>query len=227
MREALGLTSARGQRDGGRPKPQAVTFNAPLSNRGGGDVPKRRFVRDGEVQVTMVSGGRGGEPAPQRRSQPLFGNERPDQTQAALRAEKAAREKAEWALKEAREAVQDLRTKLGQLGLARDQALEAARRAEVSQAALAQQLETVRAQLSAEVSARARAERAARLLEPEAPVPAPPSPEPVAKRGPGRPRKLEPAPAVAKRKPGRPRIEKEPEPVKWWVPKRKPRAAKA
>jgi hypothetical protein len=228
MREALGLTSPRGQREN-RPKPQTVTFGGAPSARGGAETPKRRFVRDGEVQVTLVSGGRSGEAAPPRRSHaPGAMAEHAGAAQAMVRAEKAAREKAERALKEMQEAVQDLRTKLGLVALARDEAIEAARRAEASRAALAQELETVRVQLSAEVSARARAERVAQRSEPleMAPPPSPPA-EPAARRGPGRPRKADTALAAApKRKPGRPRVEREPEPVKWWLPKRKPRGAR-
>jgi len=238
MREALGLTSNRGPRDN-RPK-QSGSFNAPASGRGGGpDIQKRRFVRDGEVQVTMVSGTRPGDTVQQRRGHNPV-NEQAEASQAALRAERSAREKAERAMKEAVDVARDLRTKLGHIALARDEAIESARRAEASRAALAQQLETVRAQLSAEVSARARAERAAQRAETPEPAPVPATPQPVQavpaepdtpKRGRGRPRKVasdaEPRAATVKRKPGRPRVEKEPEPIKWWVPKRKPRAAKA
>jgi hypothetical protein len=236
MREALGLTSNRGQRDN-RPK-QGASFNTSTPNRSGPDIQKRRFVRDGEVQVTMVSGTRPGDPVQQRRGHNPV-NEHAEASQAALRAERGAREKAERAMKEAVDVARDLRTKLGHIALARDEAIETARRAEASRAALLQELETVRAQLSAEVSARARAERAAQRVEIAQPEPAPPTArptpaepeEPAAKRGRGRPRKAaptaEPRVAAPKRKPGRPRVEKEPEPIKWWVPKRKPRAAKA
>lgn len=239
MREALGLTSNRGARDN-RPK-QNASFGGSGPGRGGGDMPKRRFVRDGEVQVTMVSGSRAGETVQQRRGHaPAPASDQAEATHAALRAERAAREKAERALREAQEAVRDLRTKLGHIALARDEATEDARRAEASRAMLAQELETVRAQLSSEVYARARAERAVQQMEPAAteppPIAAAPAPQPAdppaAKRGRGRPRKVDATAAadaratLPKRKPGRPRVEKEPEPIKWWVPKRKPRAAK-
>lgn len=240
MREALGLTSNRGARDN-RPK-QSGSFNTSSPGRGGGgmDAPKRRFVRDGEVQVMMVSGTRATDTVQQRRGHgpgpgPGQMNEQAEASQATIRAERAAREKAERALKEAQDSVRDLQTKLGHIGMARDEAIEAARRADASRAALAQELATVMAQLSVEASARAHAERAhpertqPLSAEPE-PAPEPEAagaPAPDAKRGRGRPRKVAaelvaaaPRVAVPKRKPGRPRVEKEPEPVKWWVPKR-------
>jgi hypothetical protein len=163
--------------------------------------------------------------------------------------------------------------------MARDEALETARRAEATHAALAHEVDTLNFRLAAEVAARARAERAAQLVEPPVAVveviaepPPPPPPmaprrrgrpakvlvaaedgavdagavdagtamparrgrppkaaqpelaadgEPAVKRGRGRPPKVDGVTAAPKRRPGRPRIEREPEPVKWWLPKSK------
>ena len=179
----------------------------------------------------------------------------------ALRSEKAAHEAADRALREANSVIGDLRTKLGHIALARDEALEAARRAEAARALLASELDIVNSRLAVEVAARARAERLAATLAPPEPVAvvseivapvstgpamaaaqqavprrrgrppksasaviAPPPAEdapPAVPRRRGRPPKdksLLP-PEQPKRKPGRPRIEREPEPVKWWLPK--------
>ena len=234
MRKALGLTSNRLRED--QPN-RTGAFGMSAPNRGGADALKRRFVRHGDVQVTMVSGTSPKETAQSRRIQsPGPAHVDSQAANAELRAERAAREKAERMTKDAQEAVQNLRRKLGQFALARDEAVEEARRAEASQAALMHELGTVRAQLSVEASARARAERVGLMVD--APKPAEPAPvsaqlevQPTAKRGRGRPSKVATsAPTqhmAVKRKPGRPRVEKEPEPVKWWVPKRKSRAIKA
>jgi hypothetical protein len=287
MRRALERIGAKTPRESRASAP--VFSSAPM--RGNmSDGQKRRFVRDGEVPVMVVSGSRPPEGQSQRRNAAPV-NEHVEAAQVAMRAGKAQQEAAERALKEARDTIQDLRTKLGHIALARDEALEVAKRAEMARAALAHELDVMAGRLAVEVSARARAERLAAQVAPEEPAPEPvaavelapwevdPNEEPPPpKRGRGRPRKGDaPAPAPAliegedapvrrgrgrprkvaseataaaepsgdeipaprkrgrppgaatlakadqpKRKPGRPRIEREPEPVKWWVNK-KPR----
>ena len=230
MRRALERIGTKSQRD---PRSQTPSFSATPTGRGMQDGPKRRFVRDGEVPVMVVSGTRAAEGPMQRRgSGPA--NEQVEAAQAALRLERNAHEAAERALREAQTTIQDLRTKLGHISMARDEAIEAAKRAEASRSAVASELDTFRGRLANEVSGRARAERAAQKLaplEPE-PVAAPAAPaeatDAPAKRGRGRPPKAETLARAAaaakapeaKRKPGRPRIEREPEPVNWWTPKR-------
>ncbi len=242
MRKALGLTDKRSQSEA---RPNSQAFKQSPASRGGSDAQKRRFVRDGEVKVTMVTGTRGGEPVQQRRTfnpgNPGV-NEQAEASQSALRGEKSAREVAERALREAQATIQDLRIKLGHVALARDEAIETARRAEAARSAFAQELQAVQTRLSIEVSARARAERAAQSLPPLPEALPPPEiiaravPEAAPAKRRGRRTNAEiaaaaaalvatPVPAVAKRGPGRPRkerppvVEAEPEPIQWWLPK--------
>ncbi len=248
MRRALEQMGAKKPREGRSSAP--VFSNAPMSSRNTVDGQKRRFVREGEVPVMMVSGSRPPEGQSQRRAAGPV-SDQVEAVQMSLRAAVAGREAAERGLREAQTTIQDLRTKLGHVALGRDEAIETAKRAEMARAALAHELDTVNGRLAAEVSARARAERLlAQLTPPEpiavsAPVVAietPPSPRrrgrppkaaaappadendtPAAPRRRGRPPKdksiATAATEVPKRKPGRPRIEREPEPVKWWLPK--------
>ena len=263
MRRALERIGAKKPREGRAPAPSFS--NAPMSGRNTIDGQKRRFVRDGEVPVMLVTGSRPPEGQSQRRGAGPVS----DQVEAvnmALRSERAAHEAADRALREATATIQDLRTKLGHIALARDEAAESARRAETARALLANELDIVNSRLAVEVSARARAERLVAQLAPPKPAIAEPSASPeaamaaavqAAPRRRGRPPKsaavadntlaapettnppaAEDAPPAAprrrgrppkdksllppdqpKRKPGRPRIEREPEPVKWWLPK--------
>jgi hypothetical protein len=248
MRRALEQMGAKKPREGRAPAPSFS--NAPMSSRNSIDGQKRRFVRDGEVPVMMVSGSRPPEGQSQRRAAGPV-SDQIEAVQMALRAERAGHEAADRALREAQTTIQDLRTKLGHVALARDEAIETAKRAEMARAALANELDTINGRLAAEVSARARAERMVAQLAPPEPeivhepvvlvapqvaprrrgrppksaaAAAPPADEtdtPALPRRRGRPPKdksLDAAEAP-KRKPGRPRIEREPEPVKWWLPK--------
>lgn len=202
-------------------RPAGPVFSTNLSGRGGSDGQKRRFVREGEVPVMMVSGSRPTEGQAQRRAA-APNIEQIESLAANLQRERSAHEAAARALREAQATIQDLRTKLGHVAIARDEAIEAARRAEAARAALAHELDVVNFRLAAEVAGRARAERAAGPAiapEPLAPQPNADAPAPARRRG--RPAKTEPgaAPELPKRKPGRPRLEREPEPIKWWLPK--------
>ena len=259
MRLALERIGARKPRDARAPAP---SFSATPMSRNGADGQKRRFVRDGEVPVMMVTGSRPMENASVRRG-PGPQGEQLEAAQAALRTERSAHDTAERRLKDAETTIGDLRTKLGHIALARDEAIETAKRAEAARAVLAHELDTVNFRLAGEVSARARAERMAAQLSPGVPLdfadpkpvvtatppqaprrrgrppkvradaPAEPAepgtPAPPRRRGrPPKDRSLAPMTATPtgatttgapKRKPGRPRIEREPEPVKWWLPK--------
>jgi hypothetical protein len=219
MREAL-------ERIGkGRPpreaRSAAPAFSVAHGGRGSGEGQKRRFVREGEVPVMVVSGSRSSEGPAQRRA-PAPHVEQMETLAATLQRERTAHETAERQLREAQAIIQDLRTKLGHVAIARDEALETARRAEAARATLAQEVDVLSFRLAAEVAGRAKAERAAGPGFAPDPAPRPPgAAEPASPRRRGRPPKADNAaqPAQAKRKPGRPRVEKEPEPVKWWLPK--------
>lgn len=220
MREALDRIGK------GRPprevRPAAASvFPATLGGRGGAEGQKRRFVREGEVPVMVVSGSRPPEGSAQRRG-PAPHPEQAEGFSAALQRERVAHDAAERQLREAQATIQDLRTKLGHIAIARDEALEAARRAEAARAALAHEIDVLNSRLAAEVAARAKAERAAGPGFAPEPAPVPPgAAEPPKTRRRGRPPKTDAtaSQAAPKRKPGRPRVEKEPEPIKWWLPK--------
>jgi hypothetical protein len=104
MRRALGL------REGSASPPQ----NAPPATPAGAPHPyRRRFVRDGEVPVTLVH----------REHDDGAGINRIDAARQALREQVAAREQAEHLLQEARTTIQTLETKLAHERIGRDEAL--------------------------------------------------------------------------------------------------------
>lgn len=225
MRRALERIGSKAPRE---PRAQQqASFSSTPTGRGSQDGQKRRFVRDGEVPVMVVTGTRSTEAPAPRRGSGGPASEQLEAAQAALRLERNAHEAAERSLREALATIQDLRTKLGHISMARDEAMEAAKRAEASRAATESELDALKFRLATEVSGRARAERAAQSLgmpvaDSPAAVPTPPTADAAPRRR-GRPPKNEVRPTVEaapKRKPGRPRIEREPEPVKWWLPKR-------
>src|SRR5215217_3084855 len=115
MRKALGLegTTLRLPLD---PEPERGEQGHRPAERGAFSGPRRRFVRDGDVPVTV------------RRRDPVAepGRSRLQQAEAHVAAETAARTQAERALAEAQ--ARDLQTKLGHAELAKDEALEAVRR---------------------------------------------------------------------------------------------------
>ncbi len=219
MRRALGLD--------GHSAP-AAERSQPASQPGDHFPHRRKFVRDGEVPVTVIRPSSG------------EGKDQLEAARIAMRSLAAAKERAERLLAEAQTTVTHLQTKLGHERLARD---EATARVEADRNSIEQILQSVRAELAAERSARERAEQALRdaqagistLTEKlhrtrqvaekaeadAAPRPAPQAaPAPVAndhnenvekvRRPVGRPRK-EPVDKAAKpaRKPSQ-------KPVKWW-----------
>jgi hypothetical protein len=162
MRQALGL------RDGA-PSPRPPQRREP--EHGG-----RRFVKDGDVPVVVLTRDRGADA-----SAPVS---RVAAAEAALRTERTARERAERSLHESGAALQALQTRLAHAELAHREALAAERAArEAAEQALAE----ARAQLEAR--------------------PAPAPEEPRAARQPRR---------ITATATGNP--EREPEPVKWWLP---------
>ncbi len=156
--------------------------------------------------------------------------------EAALTAEIATRDRAERALQEAQAMVHDLRTKLGHADLARQEAVEALRREREISAGLRAALQEVEDQATVARQAQEAGERAQadlrerRATRSDEVADVPPRPrrgrKPRAeilatadmaaatttpRKGPGRPRSTEPAPA------------REPKPIRWWLT---PRAKK-
>jgi hypothetical protein len=136
MRHALGL------RDG----------SSSRSSINGSQPQRRRFVRDGEVPVTVI----------RRDHQPdgEHGANQLDVARQALRSEVAAREHAERSLAEAQVSIRDLQTKLSHEHLAKGEALETVRRLETETRIAANAVEAAEAELAAERLARRNAEEA-------------------------------------------------------------------
>ncbi|MDE2581759.1 MAG: hypothetical protein KGL52_09005 [Rhodospirillales bacterium] len=118
------------------------------------DRPRRRFVQDGEVPVTVI------HPRP-RQGIDALGPPRPgvspleraEKAEAALATERSAREHAERLLRDAQATILDLRTKQGHAELARAEAEDAV-------AALRLELSAVRTELGAAHASVAAAEEA-------------------------------------------------------------------
>ena len=105
MRRALGLYNASPTQD--RPVP-------PPASPGASSPQRRRFVRDGEVPVSVI-----------RRDQDEGANtNKLDATRQALREQIEAREQAEHLLQEAQATIHDLQTKLAHERLAKDEAIQ-------------------------------------------------------------------------------------------------------
>ncbi len=175
-------------------------------NRPSGDRPRKRFVQDGDVAVTIVN--RQGQRDPGGLGVPEVS--RFSIVQKALASERIARERSERSLHEALATIHDLQTKRGHAELARQEATAAveALRAEVQEreAALNNELAAERsaravaeAALQKAVIAREAAEAAVRTFTATTAAP-----------------KAKPAaPVKTARKTGsKPR---EPQPVKWWL----------
>ncbi len=202
MRRALGL------RDDARPG-EGVTANRSGEQRQGGPVQRRepdrrtrRFVKDGEVPVVVLSGSREhgpDTPAPVNR---LAAAEN------ALDGERSARERAERSLHEALANVQHLQTQIAHANLAHREALAAEQRAREA-------AEHARA-MAEQACAEATAAHEALATELDAIKTAPPLPPEV-------------APARRARR-SEPKVEPEADeaqPVKWWLPSYKAKARKS
>ena len=125
MRRALGLNDQR-LTLGHEPPPSAPTGTSAAHPQ------RRRFVRDGDVPVTVVH----------REHDHGAGTNKLDAAQQALREQMAARERAEQLLQEARAAIQALETKLAHERIATE---EAVRRSEDERQAIQDELTTERA----------------------------------------------------------------------------------
>jgi hypothetical protein len=137
MRRALGLHNASPTQD--RPVP---SFAAP----GASSPQRRRFVRDGEVPVSVI-----------RRDQDDGANtNKLDATRQALREQIEAREQAEHLLQEAQATIRDLQTKLAHEGLAKDEAIQ---RVVSEKLVVEQALQREQEELATEQASRQKAEQ--------------------------------------------------------------------
>jgi hypothetical protein len=136
MRHALGL---RGN------TPSRSKADHPTTSTSGSQPPRRRFVRDGEVPVTVIRR--------DHQSDAEHAINQLDAARQAVRSEAMARERAERSLEEAQITIRDLQTKLAHERLAKFEALEAAQRAATAEQAVQQTLHLVQAELVAEVLA--------------------------------------------------------------------------
>ncbi len=128
MRRALGLRNTSQTQTA--PVPAAPTASTSHPQR-------RRFVRDGEVPVSVIHRDHGD----------AFGTNALDAARQALREQVAARQRAEHLLQEAQATIHDLQTKLAHDRLARD---EAAQRADSEKQIVERVLQSVREELAAE-----------------------------------------------------------------------------
>jgi septal ring factor EnvC (AmiA/AmiB activator) len=196
MRRALGLLDETQIRS--TPSHSPTTAN-------GSHLQRRRFVQDGEVPVTVIHR--------DHRSDETAGTNQLESARQAIRAQAAARERAERLLAEAQAMLRDLQTKLAHERLAKDELIQ---RADAEKQAREQALQSIRAELAAERLARQQAEAIARSAveaqEIAAPARRDARPPPSGKRSPAvagevkRHRKSSGA-----TKPGASK------PVKWWL----------
>ena len=137
MRRALGLHNTTPM--------QAATI-PPTTSPGASSPQRRRFVRDGEVPVSLLHRDRDGG----------AGTNKLDATRPALREQVEARERAEHLLQEAEATVRDLQTKLAHERIAHE---EAVRRMEGEMQAVEQALQRVQDELATERGCRQKAEQ--------------------------------------------------------------------
>jgi hypothetical protein len=143
MRHALGLHGEA---------PQRSVSGQQTTPSNGLHPQRRRFVRDGEVAVTVVQRAHVQDDA--------GGTNMLETARQALRSAVTARERVERLLEEAQGTIRDLQTKLAHERLAKDEVLEAARRQDNERQTVRQALQTAEAELEAERVARRSAETA-------------------------------------------------------------------
>jgi hypothetical protein len=131
--------------------PSRSTSDRPMTSTSGSQPPRRRFVRDGEVPVTVIRRDHqpDGEP----------GTNQLDAARQGIRSQAMARERAARSLEEAQITIRELQTKLAHERLAKDEALEAAQRAETEKQTAQQTLQTLQTELMAERRDRQKPER--------------------------------------------------------------------
>ena len=137
MRRALGLHNTS--------QTQAIPLPATPS-ASASHPQRRRFVRDGEVPVSVIHRDQGD----------ASGTNALEAARQALREQVAAREHAEHLLQEAQATIHDLQTKLAHERLARDEAIQ---RADSEKQVVEQALQSVREELAAERAGRQKAEQ--------------------------------------------------------------------
>jgi hypothetical protein len=121
------------------------------SSASGSQAKGRRFVRDGEVPVTVLRGVH--QPDGEHGANQL------DAARQAIRSEATAKERAERLLAEAQAMIGDLRTKLTHERLAKAEALETVRRQAADEQTVRQILLAVREELVAECRDRQKTQR--------------------------------------------------------------------
>jgi hypothetical protein len=124
----------------------------PRSSASGSQRQRHRFVRDGEVPVTVIR--RDHQPDGEHSANQL------DAARQAIQSEATAKDRAERLLAEAQAMIRDLQTKLGHERLAKDEALETVRRLETEARVAVHAVEAAEAELAAERLARRTAEDA-------------------------------------------------------------------
>jgi hypothetical protein len=137
MRRALGLHNASPTQDRPVPPPTSPVASSPQ---------RRRFVRDGEVPVSVFHRDQDGGASTNKL----------DAARQALREQIEAREQAEHLLQEAQATIHDLQTKLAHERLARDEAIQ---RAEGGRQVVEQALQRVQEELAVEQASRQKAEQ--------------------------------------------------------------------
>ena len=142
MRRVLGL-------HGDTPRQSTTDHSTTATN--GSHPQRRRFVRDGEVPVTVIQR--------DHRQDDTSGANQLDAARQAIRSQAAGRERAERLLAEAQATVRSLQTAIAHERLAKDDAIE---RAKSERQTVEHALATVQAELAAERQARQRAEDALR-----------------------------------------------------------------
>src|SRR6476646_4267597 len=137
MRRALGLHNSSPMQDRPVPPPASPVASSPH---------RRRFVRDGEVPVSVI-----------HRDQDDGANtNKLEATRQALREQIEARERAEHLLQEAQATIRDLQTKLAHEKLARDEAIQ---RADGERQIVEQALQRAQEELAVERDCRQKAEQ--------------------------------------------------------------------
>ena len=186
MRHALGLDGqtqaprAEEQPPPSGPGPDRLTLHRPL----------RRFVKDGEVPVTLVRRTHPSEAASS--AAPAAANQL-EAARQTIRSQAVATERAERALNEALATVRDLRTKLAHERMAKDEAFQTVRRLEAERDAGATAMQALRMEVATERVGREKlgqelrhAQEARRVAQDATQLP---------RRPRGRPRKVVVAPA--------------------------------
>src|SRR3954470_18102329 len=143
MRRALGLRGS---------SPTSPDSSPQTSVPNGQHPNRRRFVRDGEVPVTVIH-------RDHHQDDGHAGNQL-EAARQSLREQEEARERAERLLTEAQNVIRDLQTKLAHERLSKDEVLQAVQRAEADRESVQQALQAARDELEPQHAARQKVEDA-------------------------------------------------------------------